>query len=240
MSVQTTPSTKITGIDLVGTAVRNLDRALAYYRDALGLVLANHNDDGAEFHFPDGSTYGLYQPPAGSPVEPGFAVFFHDEGEILNALKTPVCIMSSGQDPEGNRIILHRKHAADPHTPPQQRQTATTIKGIDLAGYLVEDVEKELAYYRALGIAPTEIDPEGRGAEFELADGQTFGIWRTPEAQRAGFVMFAVDDANAKVAELKAKGVPMSDPLETPGCIMAFGPDPEGTMVIIHQRKGHG
>jgi predicted enzyme related to lactoylglutathione lyase len=49
--------------------------------------------------------------------------------------------------------------------------------------------------------------------------------------------MFAVADAKAKVNELRAKGVVIDDPMETPVCYMAFTPDPDGNTVIIHQRK---
>jgi predicted enzyme related to lactoylglutathione lyase len=117
--------------------------------------------------------------------------------------------------------------------------TATaTITGIDIAGYLVEDPAKAIAFYRdVLGMAPTAIDDQGRGAEFTLADGSTFGVWREPGAKTGGFVMLAVDDINAAVAQYRAKGLTVSDVDETPVCFMAFTQDPEGNGLIIHQRK---
>jgi len=89
-------------------------------------------------------------------------------------------------------------------------------------------------------LTPTDIDEDGRGAEFELADGSTFGVWMMPDKRQGGFVMFAVDSVRAKAAELRSRGVELSDVIETPNCLMAFGPDPEGNAVIIHQRKAHG
>lgn len=116
--------------------------------------------------------------------------------------------------------------------------TATqTIKGIDICGFLVKDQTKALAFYRdVLGMTPTMIDPEGRGAEFTLADGSTFGIWHM-EGRSGPFFMLAVADINEAVAEMRARGAEVSDPEETPACYMAFTADPEGNGLIIHQRK---
>lgn len=113
-----------------------------------------------------------------------------------------------------------------------------TVTGVDLAGWLVEDPAKSIAFYRdVLGMQPTAVDPEGRGAEFTLADGSTFGVWREPGAQKGGFVMLAVDDIAAAVAQYRARGLTVSDPDETPVCHMAFTQDNEGNGLIIHQRK---
>ncbi len=117
--------------------------------------------------------------------------------------------------------------------------TATTvITGTDMSGFLVKDPAKAIAFYRdVLGIAPTDIDEEGRGAEFTLADGTTFGVWRPEDGESGGFIMFSVDDIDAAVKELRARGVQLPDALETPVCHMTFGQDPEGNGFIIHQRK---
>ena len=113
-----------------------------------------------------------------------------------------------------------------------------SITGIDIAGYLVEDPAKAIAFYRdVLGMQPTAVDPEGRGAEFTLADGSTFGVWREPGAKSGGFVMLAVDDVHAAVRQYRAKGLTVSDVNEGPVCHMAFTQDNEGNGLIIHQRK---
>ena len=115
----------------------------------------------------------------------------------------------------------------------------TTITGIDLSAYLVSDPARSIAFYRdVLGLTPTEVDPGGRGAEFTLADGSTFGVWRTDDGKTSGgAVMFKVGDAKATVAALRERGLTLSDPMETPVCVMAFGDDPDGNGIIIHQRK---
>jgi predicted enzyme related to lactoylglutathione lyase len=242
---------QITGMDLIGPLVPDIKRALAFYRDTLGLVPAVESENGAEFHFPDGTTFGLWQPPAESGMSPHFTIMFtvadaraaagryRDLGAAIDEpFDSPVCVMATGRDPEGNSIIMHQRNSTDEHRPPQQQHTATTIHGIDLAGFLVADPQGETAFYReALGLQPTEIDDQGRGAEFTLADGSTFGVWRTPEGATCGFAMFAVDDAAAKAEELRARGVAISPLTETPACFMAYCSDPDGNGVILHQRK---
>jgi predicted enzyme related to lactoylglutathione lyase len=124
----------------------------------------------------------------------------------------------------------------------QQTTTGTTITGIDLACYFVSDPARAIAFYRdKLGVQPTEIDEEGRGAEFTLPDGSTFGVWHDGDSPTTGgAMMFAVGDAHATVALLRSRGVEISEPMETPVCFMAFGQDPDNNPFIVHQRKpGH-
>jgi predicted enzyme related to lactoylglutathione lyase len=114
----------------------------------------------------------------------------------------------------------------------------TAIKGMDIAAYLVADPQRAIEFYRdVLGMTPTEIDDQGRGAEFTLADGSTFGVWKPDEGATGGAIMFAVDDAKAAVEHYRARGLQLSDVIESPVCHMAFGADPEGNAIIIHQRK---
>lgn len=114
------------------------------------------------------------------------------------------------------------------------------IKGIDIAAYLVKDPQAQIAFYRdVLGMQPTEIDEQGRGAEFTLADGSTFGVWKPDGGESGGTIMFAVDDAKAAVEHYRARGLELSDVMESPVCFMAFAHDPEGNRLIIHQRKAN-
>lgn len=115
---------------------------------------------------------------------------------------------------------------------------ASGIKGIDLTAYLVNDPQGAIAFYRdVMGMTPTAIDDQGRGAEFTLPDGSTFGVWKPEEGGSGGAIMFAVDDAKAAVEDYRSRGLQVSDITESPVCHMAFASDPEGNMIIIHQRK---
>jgi predicted enzyme related to lactoylglutathione lyase len=119
-----------------------------------------------------------------------------------------------------------------------ENDTKTKINGIDIAAYLVRDPQKAIAFYRdVLGMTPTAVDDEGRGAEFTLADGSTFGVWKPEEGGSGGAIMFAVEDAKAAVELYRGRGLELSDVMESPVCFMSFGQDPEGNSIIIHQRK---
>ncbi|HUA09313.1 MAG TPA: VOC family protein [Candidatus Acidoferrales bacterium] len=255
MSVQSTPAagTAVLGMDLIGCIVTDLKKELAFYSE-LGLVPAKQSENGAEFHFPDGSTFGLWQPPESEDVPIGYSFMFtvadaaaaaqrarEGGATIGEAFESPVCHMAMGEDCEGNSIILHQKKTRDEHVPPKTPRTLTSINGIDLAGYLVADAPRAVTFYRdVLGLESSYVDEQNRGAEFELADGTTFGVWHEAGAPTGGFAMFAVDDARAKVAELRSRGIEIGDADEGEGCFMALGADPEGNCFVIHQRKGHG
>ena len=119
--------------------------------------------------------------------------------------------------------------------------TATSkgaVVGTDISGFLCSDPQAMIAFYRdVLGMQPTAIDEQGRGAEFTLADGTTFGVWKTESGDTGGFTMLAVDDINAAREAMSARGLEVSPIDESPVCHMAFASDPEGNTVIIHQRK---
>jgi predicted enzyme related to lactoylglutathione lyase len=121
----------------------------------------------------------------------------------------------------------------------EQKVDKAAITGLDLSAYLVSDPARAIAFYRdVLGLQPTEVDEQGRGAEFTLADGQTFGVWKPDNGPTSGgVVMFAVADCQAAVARIRANGGTVGDPQETPVCHMAFGNDPDGNGFIIHQSK---
>jgi predicted enzyme related to lactoylglutathione lyase len=116
----------------------------------------------------------------------------------------------------------------------------TAITGIDLFGFLTGDASRAVAFYRdVLGLTPTKSDEHGRGAEFTLPDGTTFGVWKFDEGGKTSgaTAMFAVDDLNAAVALFRKRGAVLSDPIESPVCFMSFGEDPDGNGIVIHHRK---
>ena len=117
-------------------------------------------------------------------------------------------------------------------------KSPSEIHGFDLVGLTARDAKKTATFYRdVLGLQPTMF--EDRGAEFELADGGTLGIWQ-PDGDEypPGFgVMFGVKDINAALQAMRSRGAELSDPMETPVCFMSFGKDPEGNGFIVHQRK---
>ena len=120
-------------------------------------------------------------------------------------------------------------------------QQTFRVTGMDLSGYMAKDVARAIAFYRdVLGLEPTKVYPENHGAEYELADGTTFGLWGgggMMPFQPSNGILFAVDDLDAAVAAVKARGIPILMEHESPVCFMAMINDTEGNSVILHKRK---
>lgn len=123
-----------------------------------------------------------------------------------------------------------------------REQRGFTVTGLDLSGYMVNDAPRAIAFYRdVLGLEPAKVYPEDRGAEYELPDGTTFGLWggggRVVPFQPSNGILFAVDDLDAAIEAVKQRGIPILMERETPVCRMAMINDTEGNMVTFHQRK---
>jgi predicted enzyme related to lactoylglutathione lyase len=116
----------ITGIDRSDYMVKNLARAIEFYRDVLGLEPepGATTDQGTEYWLADGSTFGLWIGDDVIPFQPGNSVLFAvDElDEAVAAMKargtpillereTPFCNFASINDSEGNTVTLHKRKA---------------------------------------------------------------------------------------------------------------------------------
>lgn len=127
---------------------------------------------------------------------------------------------------------------------PQERAGHPPFKitGMDLSGYMVKDTSRAIAFYRdVLGLEPVKLYPDNRGAEYELADGTTFGLFggggNVMPFQPGNGILFAVDDLDVAVSALKARGITVHMERETPVCNMAMISDTEGNSVFLHKRK---
>jgi len=116
---------------------------------------------------------------------------------------------------------------------------ASKISGIDLHAYLVKDPARAITFWRdTMGLVPSWQGEQG--AEFELPDGATFGVWKMDDGswQAGNGVMFAVPNVHEAVTEFRRKGVTIDDHIEeSPVCFMAFAQDSEGNSFVLHQRK---
>jgi uncharacterized protein YndB with AHSA1/START domain/predicted enzyme related to lactoylglutathione lyase len=116
-----------------------------------------------------------------------------------------------------------------------------SIVGLDLSGYMVKDAPRAIAFYRdVLGLEPSRFYPEDRGAEYDLPDGTTFGLWgggKVMPFQPSNGILFAVDDLDAATASLKARGIPIIMETGTPNCRMAAINDTEGNTIFLHKRE---
>ena len=121
-----TQTATIRGVDITAYLVQDAERAKKFYTDTLGLKMTmDYGPNGGEFTFPDGTTFGIYQPPGGDlPLGGGimFAVpdakkaveHYRSRGvELSDVMESPVCLMSFGSDPEGNRFMIHQRKSKD-------------------------------------------------------------------------------------------------------------------------------
>lgn len=122
MSMTETGGLRITGIDSHTYQIKDTQRAIAFYRDVLGLTPSFERPDGAEFELGDGSTFGLWNGGDRMPWQAGNGVMFAVENiesavgtakqrgaNVMMQTETPVCFMALVEDTEGNHFLLHKR-----------------------------------------------------------------------------------------------------------------------------------
>ena len=114
---------RVEQVDFVSVPTRDVERAVAWYHEALGLPVSELAD--GEVEAPN-LTLSFWNPEAdGEPFEPSSAgIAFRvadvsaavDEvraagAEVIGIEDTGVCHMGFVKDPDGNVVILHRRYA---------------------------------------------------------------------------------------------------------------------------------
>lgn len=118
------------------------------------------------------------------------------------------------------------------------------MKIIDIActGTPVTDMTRARAFYEGvLGLSPTMEADGGMWVEYDIGNG-TFGIGCFGEAWKPSSdgtcVAFEVDDLDAAISQLKAKGVVFATGItDTHICRFTIMCDPDGNKILIHKRK---
>lgn len=120
----------VTGIAFTVYPVADLDRAIAFYRDTLGIPLAHRFEDiYAEFITADGAAFGLAKPPmnVGEPGSASALALEVDDIRITLAelsanglathepYETSVCWITTIKDPDRNKVILHQRKPGGRH-----------------------------------------------------------------------------------------------------------------------------
>jgi catechol 2,3-dioxygenase-like lactoylglutathione lyase family enzyme len=112
-------------VDFVTVPTRNVARAVAFYRDVLGLPESEYADgeveaanvtfgfwnpeaEGEEF-VANSAGVGLRVPDVASAVDEARAA----GAEVIGIEDTGVCHMGFVKDPDGNVLILHRRYAQE-------------------------------------------------------------------------------------------------------------------------------
>ena len=114
---------QVEGIDFVSIPTRDSERAVAWYRDVLGLEISEYSHD--EVETPN-LTLSFWLPEEqGEPFvanENGVAFRVPDVhaavkevreagGDVIGIQDSGVCHMGFVKDPDGNVVILHRRYA---------------------------------------------------------------------------------------------------------------------------------
>ena len=116
-------------VDFISIPTRDLDRAVAFYRDVLGLPQSEYTD--GEVETPN-VTLSFWEPEkqglAFQPNMAGFAIRVADVAAARQKLESAgveffdggtydsgVCHMGFFRDPDGNTVILHRRYAPRVH-----------------------------------------------------------------------------------------------------------------------------
>jgi predicted enzyme related to lactoylglutathione lyase len=118
----------VTALDRTDYMAKEVLRAIAFYRDVLGLEpLDGSGEKGAEFELPDGAVFGLWIGGAEQPFQPGNGVMFGVDDfpaavaslkargiPILSEFETPVCFIATFNDSEGNVVNIHKRKDLGP------------------------------------------------------------------------------------------------------------------------------
>lgn len=117
---------KVLAVDFIGYEVSDMDQAIAFYRDVLGLeLISNEGGAFAEFNVPP-TTLALYAPGVHESRPPrigggAVALAVDDVAAAVEELKakgvtvtfgpyeSPVCHMAFILDPDGNSVGLHHR-----------------------------------------------------------------------------------------------------------------------------------
>jgi predicted enzyme related to lactoylglutathione lyase len=128
MSATDTP-TIVTGVDFVSVLTQDLDRAVAFYGETLGLPMTVHMPDRGFAEFETGTVTLNVADPVAMGIGPFRANHSHvalrvadvpaARGELErrgvtfmgDVFDTGVCHMAFFADPDGNRYMLHHRYA---------------------------------------------------------------------------------------------------------------------------------
>jgi catechol 2,3-dioxygenase-like lactoylglutathione lyase family enzyme len=110
-------------VDFITIPTRDVNRAVAFYKDVLGLPVSEHNAE--EVETPN-VTLAFWNPESDGedfiPSVGGFALRVGDVAaaveearaagaQVIGVDDTGVCHMGFVKDPDGNTVILHRRYA---------------------------------------------------------------------------------------------------------------------------------
>ena len=118
------------------------------------------------------------------------------------------------------------------------------FKGFSFASYPVTNIARARAFYEGtLGLKATSewVGESNAFIEYDMGPDTLaigMGAPNFSPGKTGGTVALEVDDFDAALVELKAKGVKLlMEPADFPSCNMVIIEDPDGNQIMIHKRK---
>lgn len=117
------------------------------------------------------------------------------------------------------------------------------LRKVAFTMYPAVDMVRARAFYEdVLGLARGAAPDSVPWIEYDLPGGGCFAITTVtgdkPAAGAGGTIAFEVDDLDATIADLEAKGVTFkSDLIHSPVCRMRVIEDSEGNSILLHELK---
>jgi predicted enzyme related to lactoylglutathione lyase len=231
-------------VDFIAVPVSDLARADDFYGQTLGLG-RNPNSSGDRWVEYETGNLTIALSMYGGTI--GIGVPDVDEArrkveatgvEFRDTFDSGVCNGAPFTDPEGNRLLLHRRYAPLERWEPPP----TEVQRTDFIGVNVKDRERAGAFYRdVLGLELNPLASEG-WPEFETSN--VGFILSTPEQKGGGeyrpeyAIALRVPDVAEAMEQLRERGVEFEFPeaYDSGVCHMAFFADPDGNALILHHR----
>jgi len=232
-------------IDFVAIGIGDLGRSDAFYGETLGLP-RNPNTSGERWveyetgnltvalsRFGDAVAIGVDDVDAARAELEEAGVAFHGE-----TFDSGVCHGAPFTDPDGNKLLLHRRYAPlEPYDKP-----ATEVQRTDFVGVNVTDRGRAGEFYG--GLLGLERNPLSSDEWPEFTASNVGFVLSTPEQKgESGFspyfaVALRVPDVAASMERLRAGGIEPEFPevYDSSVCHMAFFKDPDGNALILHHR----
>jgi predicted enzyme related to lactoylglutathione lyase len=232
-------------VDFVAMEVGDLGRSDAFYGETLGLA-RNPNGSGERWveyetgnltvalsRFGGTIAIGVDDVGAARAELEEAGVAFHGE-----TFDSGVCNGASFTDPDGNRLLLHRRYAPlEPYDKP-----ATEAQRTDFLGVNVTDRGRAGEFYG--GLLGLERNPLSTDEWPEFTASNVGLVLSTPEQKgESGFspyfaVALRVPDVAVSMERLRTGGVEPEFPevYDSSVCHMAFFKDPDGNALILHCR----
>ena len=233
-------------IDFIALPVEDLARADAFYGETLGLARNPASGERWVEYETGNLTLAL------SLYGGGLALRVPDVSEARSELESDgvefsmdtfdsgVCNGAPFADPDGNRLLFHRRYA-----PPESSEIPVQeVERTDFIGVNVKDrAEASRFYGETLGMQRNPLSSD-EWPEFEAENvglivstpeqkGDTRGVYRPDYA-----VALRVSDVGQSMERLQAQGVEFAfpEPYDSGVCHMAFFEDPEGNSLMLHHR----